>query len=89
MNEGDPKSREHWVQIITTIPEISSTDHSRNQTTDKRIVSEFPGKRFRTVVQFIFSSGVTFVQAVIMPGKAKIDAAGAHAAPHNLTWHRT
>jgi len=38
MNEGDPKSREHWVQIITTIPEISSTDHSRNQTTDKRII---------------------------------------------------
>jgi len=39
MNEGDPKNREHWVQIITTIPEISSTDHSRNRTTDKRIVS--------------------------------------------------
>ncbi len=39
MNEGDPKNREHWVQIITTIPEISSTDHSRNQTTDKRIIS--------------------------------------------------
>ena len=37
MNEGDPKDREYWVQIITTIPEISSTDHSRNQTTDKRI----------------------------------------------------
>ena len=39
MNEGDPKNREHWVQIITTIPEISSTDHSRNQTTDKRIIT--------------------------------------------------
>jgi hypothetical protein len=39
MNEGDPKNREHWVQIITTIPEISSTDHSHNQTTDKRIIS--------------------------------------------------
>jgi hypothetical protein len=39
MNEGDPKNREHWVQIITTTSEISSTDHSRNQTTDKRIVS--------------------------------------------------
>jgi hypothetical protein len=38
MNEGDPKNREHWVQIITTIPEISSTNHSRNQTTDKRIL---------------------------------------------------
>jgi hypothetical protein len=38
MNEGDPKNREHWVQIITAIPEISSTDHSRNQTTDKRIL---------------------------------------------------
>jgi len=38
MNEGDPKDREYWVQIITTIPEISSTDHSRNQTTDKRII---------------------------------------------------
>jgi len=38
MNEGDPKSREHWVQIITTIPEISSTDHSRNQSFDKRII---------------------------------------------------
>ena len=39
MNEGDPKNREHWVQITTTIPEISSTDHSRNQTTDKIIIS--------------------------------------------------
>ncbi|MBW1609267.1 MAG: hypothetical protein JRF45_15780 [Deltaproteobacteria bacterium] len=38
MNEGDSKDREYWVQIITTIPEISSTDHSRNQTTDKRII---------------------------------------------------
>jgi len=38
MNEGGPKNREHWVQIIITIPEISSTDHSRNQTTDKRII---------------------------------------------------
>jgi len=27
MNEGDPKNREYWFQIITTIPEISSTDH--------------------------------------------------------------
>jgi len=27
------------VQIITAIPEISSTDHSRNKTTDKRIMS--------------------------------------------------
>ncbi len=39
MNEGDPKNREHWVQIITTTPEISSTDHSRNRTTDKRIIT--------------------------------------------------
>jgi len=38
INEGDPKNRGLWVQIITTIPEISSTDHSRNQTTDMRIV---------------------------------------------------
>ena len=28
MNEGDPENREHCVQIITTIPEISSIDHS-------------------------------------------------------------
>jgi hypothetical protein len=39
MNDGGPKNCEHWVQIITTIAEISSTDHSRNRTTDKRIVS--------------------------------------------------
>jgi hypothetical protein len=38
MNDGDPENREYWVQIITTIPEISSIDHSRNQTTDKRII---------------------------------------------------
>jgi len=38
MNEGVPENREHWVQIINTIPEISSADHSRNQTTDKRII---------------------------------------------------
>jgi hypothetical protein len=36
MNKGDSANREHWVQIITTIPEISSIDHSRNQTTDKK-----------------------------------------------------
>jgi hypothetical protein len=71
MNEGDPKDREYWVQIITTIPEISSTDHSRNQTTDKRILSEFPGKRFRTIVQFIFSSGVTFASSCYYVGKSK------------------
>jgi hypothetical protein len=34
MKEEDPKKREHWVQIITTIPEISSTDHNRNQTAE-------------------------------------------------------
>jgi len=39
MNEGDPKNLDLWVQIITTIPEISSKDHSSNQTTDKRIIS--------------------------------------------------
>jgi len=39
MNEGDPENSEHWVQIITTIPEISSTDQSRNRTTDKRIIT--------------------------------------------------
>jgi hypothetical protein len=38
INEGDPKNREHWVQIITTIPEISSTDHSLPQSFDKRII---------------------------------------------------
>jgi hypothetical protein len=38
INEVDPKNRLHWVQIITTIPEISSTDHSCNQTTDMRII---------------------------------------------------
>jgi hypothetical protein len=38
MNEGVPINLEHWVQIISTIPEITSTDHSRNQTTDKRIL---------------------------------------------------
>jgi len=71
MNDGDPANREYWVQIITTIPEISSIDHSRNQTTDKRILSEFPGKRFRTVVQFIFSSGVTFASSCYYAGKSK------------------
>ena len=39
MNEGDPKNREHWVQIINTTPIISSTDHSPSQTTDKRIIT--------------------------------------------------
>jgi hypothetical protein len=38
MNEGDPKNREQWVQNITPISEISSTDHSRNRTTDKRML---------------------------------------------------
>ncbi len=45
MNEGDPKNREHWVQIISMIPEISSTDRSRNRTTDKRIyVASMPNQ---------------------------------------------
>jgi len=38
MNEDYPKSCEHWVQIITTIPEMLSTNHSHNRTTDKRIL---------------------------------------------------
>jgi hypothetical protein len=38
MNEGNPANRERWVQIITTIPEISSIDHSRTQTYDKNII---------------------------------------------------
>jgi len=45
MNEGDPKDREDWVQIITAIPEMSSTDHSRKQSFDKRII--FYLKRFK------------------------------------------
>jgi hypothetical protein len=40
MNEGDLKNRENWVQIITTIPEISSADHSLPQSFDKRIKSQ-------------------------------------------------
>jgi hypothetical protein len=40
MNDGDPKNREGWVQTITNIPEISSTDHNQNQTTDKRIITK-------------------------------------------------
>jgi len=39
MNKGVHINLEHWIQIISTIPEISSTDHSRNRTTDKRILS--------------------------------------------------
>jgi hypothetical protein len=35
MNEGDLINFKHGVQIITTIPEISSINHSHNQTTDK------------------------------------------------------
>jgi hypothetical protein len=75
------------VQIITTIPEISSTDYSRNQTTDKRIVSEFPASILGRLYNLSFLLVSLLLQAVIMPGKARIDAAGAHAAPHNLTWH--
>jgi len=37
MNDGVPIKLEHWIQIITTIPEFLSTDHRRNRTTDKRI----------------------------------------------------
>ncbi len=38
MNEGDPKNREYWAQVISKIPEIPSTDHRRKQTTDKKIM---------------------------------------------------
>ena len=37
MNEGVAINLEHWNYIITMIPEILTTDHSCNQTTDKRI----------------------------------------------------
>jgi len=39
MDEGIPINLEHWIKIITTISEILSTDHSRNQTADKRIIT--------------------------------------------------
>jgi hypothetical protein len=39
MNEGVPINLEHWIQIITTILEITNTNHSFNQTTDKRIIT--------------------------------------------------
>ena len=38
INEGVPINLEHWIQIITTIPEILSADYSFNRTTDKRII---------------------------------------------------
>jgi len=41
MNEGDPVNVNIGAQAITTIPEISSIDHNRNQTTDKRIIYQF------------------------------------------------
>jgi hypothetical protein len=58
MNEGDPKNREHWVQIITTIPEISSVDHSRNQTLDKRILY---------VTNAVFSINLNWLSLVLSP----------------------
>ena len=39
MNEGVAINLEYWNYIITMIPEISYTNHSCNQTTDKRIIS--------------------------------------------------
>lgn len=39
MNKGVPVNLEHWIQIITAIPEILSADQSFNRTTDKRIIS--------------------------------------------------
>jgi len=39
MNEGVAINLENWNYIITMIPEILSTDHSHNKTTDKRIIS--------------------------------------------------
>jgi hypothetical protein len=38
MNEDVPINLGHWIQIIITIPELLSTDHSFNRTTDKRIL---------------------------------------------------
>ena len=43
VNGGDPKNREHWVQILTSISEISSTDHNCNQTTDNNSIRN-PGQ---------------------------------------------
>jgi hypothetical protein len=39
MNEGVLINLEHLIYIITMIPEILSTDHRFNQTTDKRIIT--------------------------------------------------
>jgi hypothetical protein len=39
--------------------------------------------RVRRAFSFLLAS--LLLQVVIMPGKARIDMAGAHAAPHNLT----
>jgi len=39
MNDGVPIKLEHWIQIITTIPEFLSTDHSLPQTFGKRIIT--------------------------------------------------
>jgi len=38
MTDGGFRNCKHWIQIITAIPEILSTDHSHSQTTDKRII---------------------------------------------------
>jgi len=40
MYEDVPKNLGHWIQIIITIPELLSTDHSFNRTTDKRIITK-------------------------------------------------
>ena len=42
MDESIHINLERWIQIITTIPEILSTDHSFNQLADKRIISWKP-----------------------------------------------
>jgi len=50
MNEGVAINLEHWNYIITMIPEILTTDHSCNQTTDKRIIFYFKRSRMNQAI---------------------------------------
>jgi len=66
---------------------FSATDHSLTQSFDKRIYQNSQASALGRSYNLSFLLASLLLQVVIMPGKARIDVAGAHAAPHNLTWY--
>jgi len=66
MNEGSHINLGHWIPIITTIPEISYTDHSCSRTTDKRIrTAKIKLSYFRNRSKLEYVNRITIVECCL------------------------